>query len=430
MRDVAIIAILAGFTLLAFHRPWLGVLGLAVLSYMNPHTYTNGFMSGFPVYVVLFVTVCLATLRALVARTGDVRWPPKDWRLAAFVCLWGYFLFTTTQAMVPWYAWPRFWELTKILVPLGLTLILIDTREKLLALIATIAASVALVTVKGGYWAVMTGFRDRVYGPPDSHFYDNNHFAVLVVMNIPLLVLWLRETADRRLRAVLMVVIALSAAAALSSWSRGALLALTVTAMLMLWHSRRKYLALLLLLAAVLLALAGLPDTWFARMETIAHFEEDGSARGRLFAWQAGIAYALKHPFTGSGFEGWRYVTQHKDWHSAYVEVAAEHGLVGLGIWLSLLLGTLVSLTRLARFARGRPELAWVSDYSLMLRASLVAYAVGTAFLGLSYWDIWFHLVIIAVVLRRVAVEAGTPGATLQQTTSRGAPRLHPRGYG
>ena len=73
---------------------------------------------------------------------------------------------------------------------------LVETK----GLIATIAASFALVTIKGGYWAVMTGFADRVYGPPNSQYYDNNLFAIAVIMNIPLLVLWLRETRTKPMR--------------------------------------------------------------------------------------------------------------------------------------------------------------------------------------------------------------------------------------
>jgi hypothetical protein len=51
----------------------------------------------------------------------------------------------------------RFGEVTKIFFSLGLTLLLIDARQKLFFLIVTIAMSFALVTIKGIYRAVMTG---------------------------------------------------------------------------------------------------------------------------------------------------------------------------------------------------------------------------------------------------------------------------------
>jgi len=69
-----------------------------------------------------------------------------------------------------------------------------------------------------------------------------------------------------------------------------------------------------------------------------------------------------------------------------------------------------VSLTRLARAARaarsrGDPRLRWIENYSYMLRASLIAYMVGTAFLGLSYWDLLYHLIFIAVLVKKFALE-------------------------
>ena len=178
----------------------------------------------------------------------------------------------------------------------GLTLVLIDTRQKLFFLIATISLSFALVTIKGGYWAVMTGFADRVYGPPDSQYYDNNMFAVAVIMNIPLLVLWLRETRHQALRYSLMAVIALSGAAALSSWSRGALVSLGATMVVILWYSKRKYLTIPLLAGSIALAVVILPEAWFARMETIASHEHEASAQGRLDVWQVGIKHAKIFP--------------------------------------------------------------------------------------------------------------------------------------
>jgi len=82
----------------------------------------------------------------------------------------------------------------------------------------------------------------------------------------------------------------------------------------------------------------------------------------------------------------------------------SEHGFIAFGIWLSLILGTLINLTRLAKKAKGIPELKWIVNYSQMLRASLIAYMTGTAFLGLSYWDLLYHLIFIAVLVKQFAL--------------------------
>jgi probable O-glycosylation ligase (exosortase A-associated) len=406
MRDVAILAIVLACVGLTFYRPWLGVLALAVFGYMHPQSYATGFMREFPAYKAQFIAVVAALV---ISRQW--RPPPMDWRVFALAALWIYFLFTTYYAKAEWAAWPRLEEITKTFLSLGLTLLLIDSRRKLFFLIVAIAMSFVLVTIKGGYWAVMTGFADRVYGPPYSQYYDNNQFAIAVVMNIPLLILWLKETHNNALRYGLMAAIGLSAAAALSSWSRGALITLGVTALVLLWHSKRKYLMIPLLVAGVALALVSLPESWFERMQSTVAYERDVSAQGRLDAWRVGIKHALVFPWTGVGFDGWRYAMVSMDWHNSYVKMMAEHGFIAFGLWCLLLFGTIISLMRLSRAAARSPSMAWVQNYSQMLGASLIAYAVGSMFLGLSYWDIMYHVIVIAVLLsemaRKSAIEAG-----------------------
>ena len=416
MRDLTILWILIACVPVAFYRPWLGLLALAVFGYMHPQGYASGFMHVFPVYKVLFGAVVVALLL-----NRQWRLPPRDWRVPALIVLWAFFLFTTYHAKVQWAAWPRFGEISSIFLMVGLTLLLIDSRRKLFFLIATISLSFALVTIKGGYWAVMTGFADRVYGPPDSQYYDNNMFAVVVIMNIPLLVLWLRETHHQALRYALMAAIALSGAAALSSWSRGALVTLGATMVVMLWFSKRKYLTIPLLAGSIALATVALPEAWFARMDTIVAHEHEASAQSRLHVWQVGIKHAQEFPVTGVGADGWHYAVVTMDWHNSYVEMMAEHGFIAFGIWCLLLFGTMASLIRLGWRAQRSPELGWITNYSQMLTASFVAYACGSLFLGLSYWDILYQLIAVAILLSEIARKAGRAVTDQRAPTAVGA---------
>jgi len=70
-----------------------------------------------------------------------------------------------------------------------------------------------------------------------------------------------------------------------------------------------------------------------------------------------------------------------------------------------LIIGPLVSLTKLPRMATGIPQMKWVRNYCYMLRASLMTYMAGTAFLGLAYWDILYHLIFISVLVKKFALE-------------------------
>ncbi len=423
MRDIAVLLFLLASIGAAFRRPWLGVLGLAVFSYLNPHSYAWGFMRQFPAYQALFIAVVVAFL----VKNKDRQPLPRDWRIPAFFFLWFYFLITTLDALVPVAAWPRLVEVSKIYLPFIFTLWLINDRQKLYYLIITIAGSIGLLAVKGGIWALGTGFSHRVYGPPGTQFYENNAFAIATLMAIPLLILWLRETANRKLKLALMAAVPLAFASAISSHSRGALLTMSVLVPLLLWHSKRKYLALPVLLAGIWFAATHLPEEWFQRMETLETYQEDQSAQGRLEAWRDGLDYALHNPLTGAGFEGWRRVTR-RDWHSSYVEILAEHGVIAFAVWLSLLFGTIISLTRILRRVARLEHMAWAQNWAQMLRASLVAYAVGTLFLGLSYWDIFYHLVFISVLFRKFVMEElerpAAAAAPVEAASPAGAERI------
>lgn len=419
VRDIAIAIILLCFAGMAWVRPWLGVLGLAVLSFLHPQAYAQGFMKHFPVYASLFVSV-LAAATAARARGRLSHLPPgvllRDWRVLALAGLWLWFAVTSYFALVPADAWVKFRQVASILPPLLLALLLIDERAKLHALIVTVALSIMLIAAKGGYWAVMTGFQDRVYGPPGSEYGDNNHFAVAVCMAIPLLAIWLRETRERLVRAFIWLGIALCYGAALSSWSRGGLLALaTVTVLVWLRSSRKWLLFPVVLILAVALS-SMLPEAWFGRMQTLGAIANDESAQSRLTVWRIGLDLAMYRPMTGGGFSAWPALTLGQgdlDWHSIYIKMLAEHGFVGLAWWAALLIGGMLHLALAAwRPAPGYP--AWASSDSAMLLASLLAYMIGGATVGISYWELPYLLTVMAVVLHILAVRemsgAAKPG--------------------
>lgn len=412
MRDIAVLILLLGAVAAAFRAPWYGVLGLAVFGYLNPHRYAWGFSTELPVYQVLVIAVAVSFL----INGKDRQAIPRDWRIPVFYLLWLYFAITTLDAINPSAAAPMLIKVSKIYLPLIFTLLLINTREKLYYLIIAIAVSFGLIAVKGGIFGLATGFTYRTLGPAGTHFGENNEFAIATLMTIPLVILWRRETQNRTVRLALTGAIPLMFASAIASQSRGAAVAMAALIPLLLWHSKRKYLAVPVLAVGLVAAAAVLPQQWFERMDTIENYQEDKSAMGRIRAWQAGIAYAFKNPLTGGGFDSWAWITE-REWHSAYVEALAEHGFVGFSLWFALLYGTLLSLTRLPRRTRHIPEMQWVSNYSYMLRASLVAYAVGALFLGITYWDLMYHLVFIAVLVKKLALEelAGreTPGVSL-----------------
>jgi probable O-glycosylation ligase (exosortase A-associated) len=412
MSDAPILLILIALALAAWLRPWLGVLVLIALDTLHPQGFATAFMKDAPVYLVMFGVVLVRVAMHFARQPPKLDWRGlvREWRVWAFLLLWLDFLLTTWFSKDPWAAWPQFITVSKTLAPVVLTLLLIDTREKLNALMLTLAVSVAAVTLKGGYWAVMTGFHDRVYGAPGSIFEGNNEFSVAVLMTLPLLVLFRSQALNRGVKLALALLIGLSFVAVLSSWSRGALLGLGVVTALLVWHSRRKWLAIPLLAAGIALSFVALPENWFGRMESIGQYQQDGSAQGRLEAWHAGWEYVQQAPLFGAGFEGWRFINTDPetlrglDWHSSYVQVLTENGVPGFLLWSVLLFGSMAQLTLLGAKARLRGDKATELS-AAMLRAGLAGYAVGGAFLGIAYWGLLYQMLAMALLL-------GRPGET------------------
>ncbi len=425
MRDLLVLAIVFGSLPVAFARPWIGVLVFAWISYMNPHRYTWGIAYDFPVAML----VAAATLAGLVF-TRDRQ--PIPWRRETFLiaALWAVFTFTTFFALNEQAAWAQWLKVSKILLMTFVTLVLINTAEKLRYLLLTIALSLGAIGVKGGLWVLITGGAYRVYGPPGSFMKDNNDLGLALAMTLPMLLYLARGERRRWFRLALRGSFVLTALASVFTYSRGAFLSLLVAAFLMLVEARRKTLAALLIGAGVLVVVWIVPAHWTARMDTIGQYEQDQSAQGRLNAWRLAWNLALARPFTGGGFETFvaqvfrQYapeVYDAREVHSIYFEALGEHGFPGLILFLALLGSCLLTLSSLKRRFAREDRFFDLRHYPTMLRMSLLVYMTGGLFLGKAYFDFFYHLVAAVILLRTLAARAP---ADSSQATPAPAPAL------
>ncbi|OYY94297.1 MAG: putative O-glycosylation ligase, exosortase A system-associated [Hydrogenophilales bacterium 28-61-23] len=415
MHDFPLLLMALALAGTAWRRAWVGLLGVLVVGLLHPQNYALDFMRGMPVYAVLLANVLLATAWEFARHRT---WPRLFWdrHIGVLLVLWAWFALTTYYAINPAMAPAKLFDVSKLLLPMALIGVLIDSKEKLRWLLITLALSIAAIVFKGGYWALIHGFQDRVYGPEGSAYGGNNEFAVLTAMAIPLLLFWYRGLHGQAWRWAVAGLAVLAFVSAISSWSRGGLLSVLAVAVLLVWQSRRKGLAIPLLAIGIGLLFAGLPDAWFARMQTLGAPELDDSAASRLIVWRMGWNYALSHPWFGSGFESWVLFAppdvELRAWHSAYVQVAAEHGLVGLALYAGLIGSTLWSLLVLMargghdRRARHEPS---VTRMAAAIFTALAAYLVGAAFLSIAYWELLFLLLAAAWVLRRLALNPAPP---------------------
>lgn len=411
MRDLVVLAFTLGSAFLGLTRPWMGALALAILSYLNPHRYAWGFSRTMPVYLIVF----LATMVGLLL-TKDRQPFPWTRETKLFFCLLAWFSMTTFLFPdYPGTAQDQWIKVMKIYVGIFPTFWLINSRDRLRWLVITIACAFGLIGLKGGIFALGTAFQHRVWGPSNTFYGGNNEIAMALNMTLPLILLVAKECRSSLARYFFYAMFFFSVCSVISSWSRGGLVTLVVVLGALILTSRRKWLAVPLLLIGLAFFIPNMPEEWTGRMETIETYDQDASVQLRFIAWQYAIDRALQSPLTGGGFE--TFLNTRVDAHSAYFEILGEHGFVALLLWLSLLFGTLLALQRLRKRALRVEGLDWLPDYARAVQIALLAYATGGAFLGTAYWDYFYHLVALCVIMKvllaRVEQAVSVPAVVL-----------------
>jgi probable O-glycosylation ligase (exosortase A-associated) len=408
MRDLLLACVVFGALPLILKRPFLGILMMAWLGYMNPHRLAWGFMVDMPVVFIVAIVTLVGMFFSKEAKR--IVWSREIVLLVVFVVWMG---ITTSQALYFNAAIAQYEKVIKIQILTFMTLLMLTTRERVNLLIWVIVISLAFYGIKGGLFTIAKGGVYRVQGPQGTFIGGNNELALAMVMTIPLMRYLQLQEKRRLVKLGLTLAMVLTAIAAFGTQSRGALVALVCTGAIFWLKSRKKIVTAILITAAGLIGINLMPEAWFERMSTIKTFDEDRSALGRISAWWTAFNLANDR-FLGGGFELWRPEVFAKysptpefvhDVHSIYFEVLGEHGWVGLILFLSLLGLTWLKCGTLIRYGKRRPDALWVKDLGAMVQVSMVAYMTAGAFLGLAYFDYIYHLVAIVVVVHHLVIK-------------------------
>jgi putative inorganic carbon (HCO3(-)) transporter len=224
---------------------------------------------------------------------------------------------------------------------------------------------------------------------------DPNDLAYVLATTLPLTFWLLRERWV--LRPVVLGMIAVILPAILFTYSRGALVGLAA-GILWLIITERRYIPFLAAagIATIVAAVAFIqenPDSSFRLQEGLRAKEKVASYNvdSRLTAWRAASELAADHPLLGIGPGNFQFHyaevagippgAQHISVvHNAYLDIAAELGFVGLGLFLLYLFAVFARLTVANREGRGPP------GYAGAVRTAFVVAAIGAFTLSEQYY--------------------------------------------
>jgi probable O-glycosylation ligase (exosortase A-associated) len=341
----------------------------------------------------------------------------KKFPLNAITFLWSVFILfmgiTTFFAYFPVQAALNYKQVIKIQLIVFLTMMLITDMDKLNKLIWVIVLSIGFYSVKGGLFTLLTGGGFRVWGPPNSYIEDNNSLAVAVLMIIPLMVYLYQTNDEKWIKQSLLAAIVFSLFNVLGSQSRGALVAIIAVGAFYWTKSQSKVASGIFIALLAVSLLAFMPESWHQRMDTINTYEQDSSAMGRINAWK--YAYnAANHNLLGVGFESWDretfalYAPNPNDVHAAhsiYFTVLADHGWIGLSLYLLIYFMTWRKLVSIIKQTAKKEELKQFHSLAKMIQVGFIAYFTGGAFLSLTYFDLPWHQIAIVIILQQILVQ-------------------------
>lgn len=424
MRDIFVTVVIFSLIPFIFKRPWVGILLWSWLGYMNPHRLAWGFAYHFPFAMIVGLVTITAFLFSREKK--DMPWTRETLTLLLFI---GWMLTTTLFAFYPEAAWLQWDKVWKIQLMVFLTALIITDRHKLHWLIWIIALSLGFYGVKGGFFTIMKGGVHRVQGPEGSFIAGNNEIALALVMVIPLIrYLHLQETR-KWIKIGLASAMVLTGVAAIGSQSRGGLVAMLAMGFFLWLKSRNKVLTGFYMAIAVFIMVAVMPQEWYTRMSTIKTYEQDQSAQGRINAWHTAFNVA-KDRITGGGFETFQAPTFQvyapdpdnvHDVHSIYFETMGEQGFIGFGLFMLLGVMVWIRAQQIIKRCKRDPDTQWAADLAGMIQVSLIGYAAGGAFLGMAYFDLPYHLMIVLVLAAKFSGVLEQRPSQLQP-----GPLLHP----
>jgi len=408
MRDALVALTLLGMLPFMLRAPIVALLAWIWIGVMNPHRLTYGWAYEFPfalgVAIVLFVT-CVVNVRKLEIPSATL----FTWALVLFI-LW--LNVSPLYSMHPEHEAPLWSRALKIQIMVFAALFIVNRRNHIHWVVTIAALSVAFFGIKGGFFTLVSGGNYLVWGPPNSFIEDNNTLALATLMVVPML-RYLQLQAQGRVAWITYAVgMLLCIIAVVGSYSRGALLALGASVVFFAWKSRARIVLTILLSVAAVITLTLMPDRWFDRMGTIQNYDELQSVQGRFNAWWMCWNLAKDRFPIGGGFAIYepdvfaRYAPDPLDLHAAhsiYFQVLGEHGFLGLALFLAIFGATYWNARWIIKRTSDDPDLRWANDLARMMQVALVAYAVGGAFLSLSYFDLPYYIA-IAVAATRVVV--------------------------
>ncbi|MGF1700978.1 putative O-glycosylation ligase, exosortase A system-associated [Photobacterium makurazakiensis] len=424
MRDGIFMLAVLCLIFIGIQRPFISVTLWLWSGLIVPKHWIYGFASGIS-FNSLFALLTFVTYFIFKVK------PRVYFSLLAILALLFFFMTTITTAMsitIPamvWYEWEKFFKASL----LCLMIVLIIRQDIHFNMILWgILLSTGLLAGTEALKFLASGGGHHITGPRNHILNDNNHFALITCMLVPVVIYLFQQEKEKWLKYVLLGAGLLCIIAILGTNSRGGLIGLLCISGFLWLKSKRKILMLCIFFIFAMGAGSILSDSWFDRMNTIQDAEKDSSFMTRVKAWKMYTLMAMERPLLGGGFKAlenpviWDDIasdfgrldfietpqpTLGKGWaaHSIYFQVIGDHGFLTFSIFLMVLLKSFLTLNSIIRKVKDNKGLLWQSQLAQSLKISLIAFCLSGASLSLPYVEIFWAYISLIIALQFSVIE-------------------------
>ncbi len=417
MRSIYLLLVYLAILGIGASAPFVLTLGYVWLDIFRPQSVAYSLLNGGVPIAMIMGAAALGGYFVL-----DRRSPPRfsavtllTLALAIWVtltCLW---------AEVPEQAWIKWDWAFKTIVFSAFIPFVIRSRIQIEAFLLVFLFSLSANVVPFGFKTLLSG---GGYGHQLGLVNANNGLgegatlATVCLMSIPI-VLAIRKHSliipyNKFTNLAYLGFAALAILTAIGTYERTGLVGLFVLAITLWITSRSKILIGGMCAVVALLIVYETSDAWNTRMATITAGAEENSIGVRLAVWKWTYNYALDHPF-GGGFNAYwiQYselpsdnsptgvtVVAHRAYHSIYFEVLGEEGWLGLGLFLSIVGLSYLSLWGVIRRCRDNPQLQWCGDLAKGVLGALTIMMTCGAFIGIAFQPFIWYAIATSMSLR------------------------------
>jgi probable O-glycosylation ligase (exosortase A-associated) len=393
-----------------FYSPFLGVIVYWFYAVLRPQYMWQWALISYPVmkwsFIVAIPTMIAAALQAFGSGESSngadqSRFSRTHWwvMLYGVIIAFSYFVVADNKSF---FVYQLFEDYMKLFIMFVVSAILIQNLRQVWILYLMAAAVLGYIAYEINIEYLLKrsmGIYHNGYGG-----LDNNGAGLMLAMGVPLCYFaW--QAANKWWRWGFMICVPGIVHSVLMTYSRGAMVALITVVPFLFFRAQRKswFIVFGIAMAFLLPIMAGAEIR--KRFFSIEQHDTEKTAKSRRVAWEAAIDCIKDHPVVGIGLRNsGPYVlkrTNNTAVHNHYLQVGADTGLMGLGVYLAVLASTWFGLRRVRNSVAGRDDEEAVRLRALAngIEGAMVVYCAGAMFLSLEVFELPYFLILLGAQL-------------------------------